>query len=106
MNYRFILLFLYCQVSCTHHAARYGDHSRSFLDQKKEKSYLNQIIKDLSFFPINDLHFRLSDLKNKKAIVIIMRERDCPISEKYGSRLVRLEKKYSKRGVQFIYNYE
>ena len=34
-----------------------------------------------------------------------MRERGCPISEKYGSRLAHMESKYSKLGIQFIYNY-
>ena len=34
-----------------------------------------------------------------------MRERDCPISEKYGLRLALLEEKYSKRGVKFIFIY-
>ena len=66
---------------------------------------MNTIIKDLHFFPINGYRFRLSELKHAKAIVIIMRERDCPISEKYGPRLARLEEKYSKLGIKFIYNY-
>ena len=34
-----------------------------------------------------------------------MREKDCPISEKYGFRIAQLEKKYSKEGILFIYNY-
>ena len=34
-----------------------------------------------------------------------MRERDCPISEKYGPRLALLEKDYSKKGIQFIFVY-
>lgn len=68
------------------------------------RSALNTIIKDLSFFPINAQRFRLSDLKDKKAIVIVMRESGCPISEKYGPRIAQLEKQYSK-DIQFIYNY-
>ena len=71
----------------------------------KAKPVLNTIIRDLNFFPNNGERFRLSELENKKAVVIIMRERDCPISEKYGPRLARLEKKYSPLGIQFIYNY-
>jgi len=70
-----------------------------------EISSLNQIIEDLPFFPINGLRFRLSELKNVKAIVIVMREKNCPISEKYGPRLARIEKEYSSKGIQFIYNY-
>ena len=66
---------------------------------------LNKTLKDLSFFPINGLRFRLSEIKETKAIVIFMREKDCPISEKYGPRIAQLEKKYSQKGIRFIYNY-
>ena len=34
-----------------------------------------------------------------------MRERDCPISEKYGPRLALLEKHYSKKNIKFIFIY-
>ena len=71
---------------------------------EESRSALNKIIKDLSFFPLNAPRFRLSDLKDKKAIVIVMRESGCPISEKYGPRIAQLEKQYPK-DVQFIYNY-
>ena len=73
--------------------------------QEKQTSSLNRIVEDLSFSPINSPGFRLSELKEPKAIVIVMREKDCPISEKYGPRLARLEEKYSKQGIEFIYNY-
>ena len=66
---------------------------------------LNKTVKDLNFFPINGLRFRLSEIKETKAIVIFMREKDCPISEKYGPRIAQLEKKYSQKGIRFIYNY-
>ena len=74
--------------------------------QKEEQtSSLNRIIRDLALFPLNGSQFRLSDLKDVKAIVIAMRERDCFISEKYDLRLAQLEKEYSKKGIYFIYNY-
>ncbi|MCY4512606.1 MAG: redoxin domain-containing protein [Bdellovibrionales bacterium] len=64
-------------------------------------------VRDLSFFPINGTRFRLSELQKEgvKAVVIIMREKDCPISEKYASYLIRLEEEYRKKGIKFIYNY-
>ena len=71
----------------------------------EEKSILNKSIRDMAFFPINGERFRLSELKDKKAVVIVQREKDCPISEKYGPRLARLEQTYSPKGIQFIYNY-
>ena len=72
---------------------------------KKEQSLLGHAIKDISFFPVNGESFHLSDLKDIKAVVIVMREKDCPISEKYGPRLLSLEERYSDKGVKFIYNY-
>lgn len=96
-------------VSCVHYAKRHKcHHAHSSARHGKEElpsSLLNQIIKNLSFFPLNGQRFRLSELKDIKAIVIVMREKDCPISEKYGPRLVRFEKEYSQKGILFIYNY-
>ena len=98
-------------LSCAHH----GKHSHSMAHDhhsahhargaEEGKSVLNTVIEDRVFSPLNAEKFKLSDFKNKKAIVIVMREQDCPISEKYGPRLARIEKTYSTKGVQFIYNY-
>ena len=96
------MVFILFQVSCVHYML--GHHKEIFSGSSR-KVLLNSIIRDLSFFPINSFRFRLSELKDKKAIVLIMRERNCPISEKYGPRLARTEEKYSKLGIQFIYNY-
>ena len=74
-------------------------------DPEKKGSALHRVVGDLNFSPINSPAFQLSTLKKPKAIVIVMREKDCPISEKYGPRLARLEEQYSKQGIQFIYNY-
>ncbi len=91
-------------ISCIHHQNHHAYHSPSN-QQEVGKSPLNKVIRDLSFFPINDYRFRLSELKDIKAIVFVMREKDCPISEKYGVRLTQLEEKYSKQGIKFIYVY-
>ena len=91
---------LFILSSCT-----YRLHNKAPSSVQNTKKVLNTVLRDLSFSPVNRERFRLSGLKDKKAFVIVMRERDCPISEKYGPRLVKLEKKYSKQGVQFIYNY-
>ena len=102
------IFLLSLTVSCIHHANRHKEHyghTSLHQEEKKKKSSLNTAIKDLSFFPLNGPRFRLSELKDIKAIVIIMREKDCPISEKYGPRLIRLEKEYSNKGIKFIYNY-
>ena len=104
--FNFSILFI--TVSCIHYTNKHKDHhSYSFSNQKGEvgKSSFNQVVRDLSFFPINGLRFRLSELKDIKAIVFVMREKDCPISEKYGVRLTEIEKEYSNQGVKFIYVY-
>ena len=72
---------------------------------EKRSGVLNRVIEDLRFSPVNGPEFRLSELKNIKAVVIAMRERDCPISEKYSPRLLRLEKEFADKGVRFIYVY-
>ena len=69
------------------------------------RSSTPEIIRDLSFFPVNGFRFRLSELEDRKAIVIAMRDPGCPLSKKSGAILAELEEKYSKKGVQFIYNY-
>ena len=105
--FSFSMIFSF--VSCVHYAKRHNDHlGHSSVIQGEEESppsLLKQIIRDLNFSPLNGQRFRLSELKDIKAIVIVMREKDCPISEKYGPRLVRFEKKYSQKGILFIYNY-
>ena len=66
-------------------------------------------IRDIVFWPLNSLSFRLSEIKDKKAFVIVLREygkdKSCSISEKYGNRLKLMEEEYSKKDVQFIYLY-
>ena len=90
-------------ISCVY--LYHKNYREKVFSEVLKKVPLETNIRDISFFPINGFRFRLSDLKEKKAIVLIMRERDCPISEKYGSRLARMEAKYSKMGIQFIHNY-
>ena len=98
-----ILFFI---ISCVHYMKQHKNHhDHSSTYQQESPSFLNQVIRDISLFPINSERVRLSELENKKAIVFFMREKDCPISEKYGPRIARLERQYSKKGIQFIYNY-
>ncbi|MDE0092287.1 MAG: redoxin domain-containing protein, partial [Oligoflexia bacterium] len=79
--------------------------NRNYQNLYNETFFLNKITDDLSFFPINGSRFRLSELKNVKAVVIAMRDKNCLASKKYSSYLSHLEKEYSKKGVKFIYNY-
>lgn len=108
LRYHLMVLFMvgpgFGVFSCTHsgyHFKRYDFYRR----HSEGRSFLGQILPDLPFFPINGSRFRLSELKNIKAIVIVMREKNCPISGKYGHQITHIEKEYTPKGVQFIYNY-
>ncbi|MCZ0932862.1 MAG: redoxin family protein [Oligoflexia bacterium] len=92
-----VCLSLSFVVSCIHRLPS------PFLEESQ--SVINKQIRDITFWPLNGLSFRLSELKERKAFVIVMREKDCPISEKYGGRLKAMEEEYSKKGIQFIYVY-
>ena len=95
-------------VSCMHYANNKQASTPYYNSSsvwKKSLFILNHIVRDLHFFPINSVRFRLSELKNIKATVIFMRDRSCVLSEQHGYHIARLEKKYSKKGVHFIYNY-
>ena len=86
----FYLIFLLPIITCNHNI---------------RKKPLAKEIEQVSFNPINSPSFRLSQLEKLKATVIVMRERDCPISEKYGPRLVKFEEYYNKKGIKFIFIY-
>ena len=107
-----IFLMIGIFISCTHFLDQNSSSIQAILfpyskrtNKITSNSTLNKVIKDLSFFPVNGNRFRLSELETMKAIVIIMREKNCPISKRYGSLLAFLEEKYSKKGVKFIYIY-
>ena len=92
--------------ACAHHQRDQGPSST--VPVSTSSSVLNSILPDLSLEPLNGPPFRLSEFKGSKAVVIVMREKDCPISEKYSSRLKAAEEKYSENSghyIKFIYNY-
>ena len=99
----FLFLALFLAGGCAQTAKQPSITPPSLDD--RPVSTLNRLIKDLRFSPINGAGFRLSDLKQAKAVLILMREKDCPISEKYGSRIARIEREYAPKGIRFIYNY-
>src|SRR3954470_10622921 len=46
---------------------------------------------------------KLSDFKDRKAVVVLFTSTSCPVSQKYGPTLARLEKAYRDRAVAFVY---
>ncbi len=52
--------------------------------------------------PRDQSEVRLSDLKDKKAIVVVFLGTECPISNQFLPELAHLHKEYSERGVQLL----
>ena len=106
LKVKLILTISILSISCIHDITRhFKDRSSYYSNYKKQSPSIDYTVRDLTFFPINGERFRLSELTDKKAVVLIMRDRDCPTSGKYGPLLARLETQYSKLGIQFIYIY-
>ena len=56
-------------------------------------------------FSLKDIHRRpraLDDFKDKKAIVVVFLDTECPLSNLYVPTLLDLHKKYAGKGVQFL----
>ncbi len=60
-------------------------------------------IPDLPFVTINGKHGKLSDFKDKKALVVAFIGASCPLSKRFAPSLVILEKAYRKKGVAFVF---
>ena len=86
----FALVFL---NSCLHYGKK--SHPPAF-DQKLE---------DLPLFPLNGDSFRLSELKDAKGLMIILRDKDCPGAKQQAQKVLSLERQYAPQGIKFIYAY-
>ena len=56
-------------------------------------------------FSLKDVHRRpraLDDYKDKKAVVVVFLDTECPLSNLYVPTLIDLHKQYSDKGVQFV----
>lgn len=59
---------------------------------------------DFAFRTVDDERGRLSELlADHEAVVVVLRGVDCPVSQKYGHELARLEQAYGQQGVAFLY---
>ena len=93
------IFIIFFSISCGHYTKK-PSHQKN-----EQTTILSKPIRDLALFPVNATRFRLSELKNQKAIIFFMRDRNCRLSEKHGHFISQLEKKYLKTGILFIYNY-
>jgi peroxiredoxin len=58
---------------------------------------------DVAFTDATGKAGKLSDFKDKKAVVVLFTSTSCPISQKYMPTLARLEKTYREKGVAFVF---
>ncbi len=59
-------------------------------------------VADAPFVDLDGKAGRLSDYKDKRALVVYMTSVGCPVSRKYGPVLVEMEKRLAARGVAFL----
>jgi len=60
-------------------------------------------IPDLSFVTIEGKKRKLSDFKDKKALVVAFTGASCPLSKRFAPTLAAIEKAYGQKGVAFVY---
>jgi hypothetical protein len=58
---------------------------------------------DFEFTDVEGESGWLSDLRGHEAVVVLLRDTMCPVSQRYGPRIARLEEEYGQRGVAFVY---
>src|SRR3954471_19380514 len=54
---------------------------------------------------LKDIHRRarsLADYKDKKAVVVVFADTECPVANLYVPTLIELHKQYAEKGVQFL----
>lgn len=60
-------------------------------------------VSDLSFITIDGKKGKLSDFKDKKALVVAFTGASCPISKRFAPSLAEMEKEYAKKDVAFVF---
>lgn len=64
---------------------------------------VGRLVDDLALTSIDGTTRKLSDFKQKKAVVVAFTNTSCPLCRKFSPTLARLEKQYSERDVAFVY---
>lgn len=58
---------------------------------------------DVRFKDVNGREGNLSELAGKRGAIIVMRDAECPVSQRYAPRLAEMEKEYMPQGFNFVY---
>ncbi|HUH13745.1 MAG TPA: redoxin domain-containing protein, partial [Longimicrobiales bacterium] len=63
-----------------------------------------ELVSDFRWKAVDGRRGRLSAmLRENRAVVVVMRTVECPVSQRYGHRLAALEEAYAGQGVAFLY---
>jgi hypothetical protein len=60
-------------------------------------------VPDLAFTDVTGATGRLSDYADRKGLVIAVRDATCPVSNRSGHKLARVEQDYAARGIGFLF---
>ncbi len=83
-----------------------GEDERPFRERSQRldptKSGIGRWIEDLAFEDLQGKEGKLSDFASKKALAIVIRDVGCPVSQRYGPEVARIDAEYSDQ-VGFLY---
>jgi peroxiredoxin/mono/diheme cytochrome c family protein len=71
-------------------------------DEQAPNDKLGKKIDNVTLADAGGTSFRLHDLKDKKAVVVVFLSFDCPVSNRYAETLAALAKNHADRGVAFV----
>ena len=64
---------------------------------------VGRLIPDVTFRDVDGQSHKLSDFRDKEAVVVVFTSTSCPVSKRYMPSLGHIETVYSPRSVEFIY---
>ncbi|MES2038416.1 MAG: redoxin domain-containing protein [Pseudomonadota bacterium] len=65
--------------------------------------HVGERLVDVKFKDVDGRAGSLAQLAGKRGAIIVMRDAECPVSQRYAPRLAELEKEYAAQGFNFVY---
>ncbi len=95
---------LFCQLLAHADATKAAVAKESKLAPLYSFGYrVGERLADVSVKDVNGREAVLSQLAGKRGAIIVMRDAECPVSQRYAPRLAELEKEYTAQGFKFVY---
>lgn len=70
-----------------------------------EKAGIGKRIENIPFYELNGRRSSLHEIAGKRGTVVVVRDPECPVSIRYGPRVVAMAKNYAARGFNFVFIY-